>query len=232
MAILPRASASEWNEKTVFTFNSAVEIPGRVLSPGTYVFKLMDSQSNRNIVEVLNKKENHVYGMFLAIPDYRMKPSGKPIVTFEERAAGAPQAVKAWFYPGDNYGHDFVYPKAKAAELAQANKQAVPSVSNETMAATNESASNESQMQNMKQAPMQAQNPSGSESEVAEAFPAPANTQNQSAQNQASNESSANRSENLPKTASNLPLIGVLGLLSLAGAGLLLGAERALKATK
>ena len=72
---------------------------------------------------VYSKNEKHFYGFFLAIPDYRLKPSSKPIITFEERAAGAPEAVKAWFYPGENYGHDFVYPKVKAMELAKANNQ-------------------------------------------------------------------------------------------------------------
>src|SRR5579872_6094684 len=98
-AMLPHAKADEWNQKTVFTFSGPVEIPGRVLQPGTYVFKLADSLSDRNIVEVYNKDENHLYGIFLAIPDYHLKLADKPIITFEERAAGAPQAVKAWFYP-------------------------------------------------------------------------------------------------------------------------------------
>src|SRR5271157_4767708 len=95
-----RANADERNQKTIFTFSGPVEIPGQVLDPGTYVFKLMDSPSDRNIVQVFNKDENHLYGTFLAVPDYRLKPAGKSIITFEERAADAPEAVRAWFYPG------------------------------------------------------------------------------------------------------------------------------------
>src|ERR1700678_1177429 len=91
-AMMPAVRADDWNQRTVMTFSGPVEIPGQVLLPGTYVFKLMDSQSDRNIVEVFNKRENHLYGIFLAIPDYRLKlpGNGKPIITFEERAAGAP----------------------------------------------------------------------------------------------------------------------------------------------
>src|ERR1700691_5846585 len=81
------AMADQWDQKTVFTFNVPVEVPGQVLLPGTYVFKLADSASDRNIVQVYNKNENHLYGTFLAIPDYRAKPSGKPIITFDERPA-------------------------------------------------------------------------------------------------------------------------------------------------
>ena len=96
---LPQARADEWNQKTVFTFSAPVEIPGQVLLPGTYVFKLMDSQSDRHIVQVFNKNENHCYGTFLAIPDYRLKPAGKPIITFEERATGSPEAIPSYFRP-------------------------------------------------------------------------------------------------------------------------------------
>src|SRR5580692_10540597 len=134
--VLPGAKADERNQKTVFTFSGPVEVPGQVLEAGTYVFKLMDSQSDRNIVQVFNKRENHLYGTFLTIPNYRLKPTGKTIITFEERAAGAPEAVKAWFYPGDNYGHEFVYPKAKAVELAKANNAPVPSMPAELAANT------------------------------------------------------------------------------------------------
>src|SRR5215472_6817694 len=116
------AKADQWDQKTTFTFNEPVEIPGQVLSPGTYVFKLADSSSDRDIVEVFDKGEDHLFGIFLAVPDYRLKPAGKPIIMFEERAADAPEAIKAWFYPAENHGHAFVYPKMKAIELAKANR--------------------------------------------------------------------------------------------------------------
>ena len=168
-AMLPQAKADVWNQKTIFTFNAPVEIPGGiVLSPGTYVFKLMDSQSDRNIVEVFNKDENHVYGTFLAISNYRLKPTGKSILSFEERAAGTPEAVRAWFYPGDNYGHQFVYSKAKAVELAKANNQPVASVPMEEAATEPEPAAIA-----LKQAPVKAEMSTGEEVEMTEAFAPP-----------------------------------------------------------
>lgn len=57
--MLPQASASEWDQKTIFTFSGPVEIPGQVLDAGTYVFKLADSASDRNIVQVFSKNEKH-----------------------------------------------------------------------------------------------------------------------------------------------------------------------------
>lgn len=213
----PRARADEWNQKTVMTFSGPVEIPGQVLTAGTYVFKLMDSESDRNIIEVFNKRENHLYGIFLAIPDYRLKlpGNGKPIITFEERAAGAPEAVKAWFYPGDNYGHEFVYPKVKAMELAQASNQAVPAMANELAANTKQPAKSMSapSVTAMKTAPLKAEQPSQQEVEIAEVFtsPPPSATQAAAAPNP--------MPTRLPKTGSSLPLIGLLGLMSLGAAG-------------
>jgi hypothetical protein len=160
-AVSPLAMADEWNQKTVFTFSGPVEIPGQVLNAGTYVFKLADSPADRNIVQVFNKNESHLYGTFLAIPDYRLKPSGKTIITFEERVAGAPEAVKAWFYPGDTYGHQFVYPKQKAIELAKANNAPVPSMPAELAANTTKPATTmqEPQVVEMKTTPLKAQTP-------------------------------------------------------------------------
>jgi len=208
-SMLPQAKADDWNQKTIFTFSGLVEIPGQVLTEGTYVFKLADSQSDRNIVQVFNKDENHLYGMFLTIPDYRLKPAGKPIITFEERSAGSPEAVRAWFYPGENYGHEFVYPKAKAVQLAKANNTPVASMPNELAPNTTKPAATmqEPHVVELKQAPLKAQQPTEEEVEIAEVFIAQA--------------APPSLPQWLPKTASSLPLIGLLGVFLLASGGLL-----------
>src|SRR3982751_3512317 len=81
------ASAQFPNKKTTVTFSGPVEIPGvgaQVLPAGTYVFKLLDSLSDRHIVQVFNKAENHVYATILAIPNYRLKATDKTVMTFAE----------------------------------------------------------------------------------------------------------------------------------------------------
>jgi hypothetical protein len=205
--VIPRARAGGWNQKTVFTFSGPVEVPGQVLEAGTYVFKLMDLQSDRNVVQVFNKRESHLYGTFLTIPDYRLKPRGKTIITFEERAEGSPEAVKAWFYPGQNYGHQFVYPKAKAAQLAKLNSEPVASMPTELGPSTTLPATTmqEPHVIAMKQAPLKAQQPTEEEVEISEAFPA----------------SALELPASLPKTASSLPLVALMGFLALGCARLL-----------
>jgi hypothetical protein len=170
--MIPRAIADESDQKTIFTFSGPVEIPGQVLEAGTYVFKLADSQSDRDIVQVFNKDQTRLYGTFLAIPDERLRPAGKPFITFEEAAGGSPEAVKAWFYPGDNSGHEFVYPKTRAVALAKANNTPVASMPAELAANTTKPTATvkEPHIVAMSQAYLKAQKPTGEEVETAEVF--------------------------------------------------------------
>lgn len=206
--LLPTVNASVWNQKTVFTFSEAVEIPGQTLPAGTYVFKLANSHSSRHIVQVFNKEENHVFGTFLAIPHYQQRPSDKPIIKFDERAVGEPQAIKAWVFPGHNYGHEFVYPKNEALALARANNVAVPAMPTELTPDTTQPVKMDGpEVMALESAPLKAEKPNGDEVELTKLFafayayhpPAP----------------SAELPAKLPSTASSLPLVGTLGLLSL-----------------
>jgi len=98
------ANADQWNKKTYINTTRSIEVPGAILPPGRYVFKLMDSASNRHIVQILNDGENHVYSTNLAIPKQRMEPADKTILTFYEMPGGGPEPVRSWFYPGDTIG--------------------------------------------------------------------------------------------------------------------------------
>jgi hypothetical protein len=127
---VPKAVADTWDKKTVVTFNAPVEVPGKVLPPGTYVFKLLNSASNRNIVQIFDKDEKQLYATILGVPDYRLMPADKPVIQFEERPSNNPEAIKAWFYPDDVYGIQFVYPHDQAVKLAKRTKQNVLSMNN------------------------------------------------------------------------------------------------------
>jgi hypothetical protein len=206
------AKADEWNKKTILTFSAPVELPGVALPAGTYVFKLADSLGDRNIVQVFNKDESHLYATILAIPDYRVEPKDKTVITFEERPSGTPEAIRAWFYPGDNYGQEFVYPKPRAIELAQANRQHVPAMP-ALMAKSVTKPAQSAEVQAIKKAPVTAIQPSGNEVQLAEvhrpqisAQAAPAPTQTAMA-----------KAKRLPKTASSLPWFLVIGIMSLTG---------------
>lgn len=215
---LPALRADEWNKKTIVTFNEPVEIPGQVLPAGTYVFKIADTMADRNVVQIFNKDENHIYATILAVPDYRLEPTGKTVINFEERVSSAPEAVKAWFYPGDNYGYDFVYPNSRATELAKRTNQNVLSMPSEMAANTKKPAKSmqEQSVVAMKQSPVTAVKPSGEQMAMAQAVQTkPKQTPSSTTQ------MAANRQPKMPSTASPLPLFGLIGLtLVSAGAAL------------
>jgi len=117
--LLPKIGAVDWDQKSILTFNQAVEVPGTVLPAGTYVFKVLDA---RNVIRVLNRDENHVYATFTSIPKYTEKPYEKTFIQYAERPMGSPPAIEPWFYPGRIEGHEFIYPMQgiSESELGQA----------------------------------------------------------------------------------------------------------------
>lgn len=118
--LAPAAQADEWTKLTYFTFSAPVEMPGMVLPAGSYKFELADPDSTRRVVRISEKEGGKIHGIFLSIPDQKLEPSDKPIVMFREAPAGAPEAVKAWFYPGETTGYEFVYPHDQALKIAKA----------------------------------------------------------------------------------------------------------------
>src|SRR5579863_1162781 len=126
VALAPSARADEWNKKTVMTVNEPIQVPNKVLPAGTYVIKLLDSPSDRHIVQIFNADETKLQTTILAIPNYRIQPTGKTVFSFWETPPGQPKALRAWFYPGDNFGQEFAYPKSAATQIAAVAKQPVP----------------------------------------------------------------------------------------------------------
>ena len=111
LSAVPQMKASEFDRKTVLTFSGPVEVAGKALPAGSYVFKTVDG--DRNIVMVMNSDENYLYALVSTIPVEAMKTPEKARVEFSERAVDAPPAVRAWFYPGDNIGWEIPGPKVE-----------------------------------------------------------------------------------------------------------------------
>ena len=136
----------------------------------------------------------------LTIPNYRLKATGKTVMTFRERGEGQPEAIHAWFYPGHNWGEEFVYPKTRALELAK--------IANEPVLAT--PIELPAPVEALKVAPIIAVKPTGEEVAVTEVVQAPPTEVAAVEPTPA-----APAAEVLPQTASHLPLVGMVGLLSL-----------------
>ena len=118
--------AQTFNQKTYVTFSHAVEVPGKVLPAGKYGFQLAETSTYRHVVQIFNEDGTELITTVMAVPDYRLTATDKTVVEFAERPAGTPPALRAWFYPANNFGQEFVYPKARAAELAKTSNEVVP----------------------------------------------------------------------------------------------------------
>jgi len=194
IGLAPGARADEWNKRTTLTVKETIQVPGKVLPAGEYVVKLLDSPSDRHIVQIFNADETELQTTILAIPNYRLQPTGKTVFTFWEMPPGQPRALRAWFYPGDNFGQEFAYPKVKATEIASVAHVEVPTTEAQKPA-------------ELAVAPLEKVTPPVAEAAKAEPpvevaqLPPAAKTEPPPAE--------------LPKTASPYPLIGLAGLLSL-----------------
>ncbi len=107
--LVPNGRADASDRKTIVTVNQPIQVPGKVLPAGTYVFKLLNS-NDLTLVAIYNADEMHLITTLRGISDSRMQTPDKTILQFEERPSGQPEALKAWFYPGDDSGVEFVYP--------------------------------------------------------------------------------------------------------------------------
>jgi hypothetical protein len=209
MSFVPKAHADAWDKKTIVTVNEPIIAGNKVLDPGTYVWKLLDSPSDRHIVQIFDKDQRHLEETILAIPNYRLQPAGHTQFSFWETPAGVPKAVRAWFYPGDNYGQEFAYPKKLVAQLASAVPAPVPSNYHEPeppppAPAAEPAPTPEPAPATEPPAPSPEPQVAAPPSEPNTTAPAP-----------------AQQPQSLPHTASFNPLIGLLGLSSLSLAGLL-----------
>jgi hypothetical protein len=167
----PHVRADEWNQATKVTFNDSIEIPGRVLSAGTYWFTLLKDDPDRNIVQIWNGDRTQLLATILTVPDYRLQPKGRTVMKFEERPSSKLDALEAWFYPDDNYGHEFVYPEARAKELAKRVGRPVLSMRDDLASNITKPAKSakEPSVMAMKHARIEAVNPQGQEVDMANA---------------------------------------------------------------
>jgi hypothetical protein len=175
------------------------------------VFKLADSNSDRHIVQIFNADETHIIATILAIPNYRLKPTDKSVFRFWETPAGNAKAMRAWFYPGDNFGQEFAYPKMKSVEFARTANTEVPTILMEKDAVD---------VEGLKTAPIVIVTENGEEKPLVlmARNDAPAQSTSDAAFQSRDASTSA---KTLPHTATSMPLVGLTGMALLAAFGLI-----------
>lgn len=190
-AMSSRVYGNEWNKKTIMKLTEPMQIEGVLLQPGTYVFKLMDSMADRHIVRIMNEDETEVVATVIGTPHYELEPPNKTQLDFWETPAVTPPGVKTWHYPGEMLGLQFTRPPAN--QIAAAPAPVPPAVAEVPPPAPEippAAAPEAPPPPEVAQAP-----PAAPETPPAPETPAPV--------------------QNLPKTASNLPFIAIMGFLLL-----------------
>jgi len=232
-AMLPLTAQAQGpaNQDTYFTFSAPVELPGVTLPAGRYLFKLVDSPSNRHVVRVTSDDRKQLFATLMAIPSYIVgQPSDQPEIRFMEGPENAPHAVKLWIYPGRTVGHEFLYPRAQAQRLAKATGQPVLTV--KTEAPVTEA---------VMDAEMIRVDAAGRDAAMAaEARALEADARAQRGTMMAEPERMAQASPvaanvartELPRTASTLPMIALLGFASLAAGAWMLRSRRTAASTR
>ncbi len=231
-------SAQPLDKRTLFTVSGPITLPGVTLPAGQYLFRLADPNSSAKVVQVLSADGTKPYGLFFTMAAERFEPASKPEIRFMETASGTPAAIKTWWYPGERTGYEFIYPKEQARRLAMGASQPVLTTHGQTTTTeqTNtaelsrvSSGGQETQV-NSSAAPTAA-TPSGTTQEgqiasssLAISTPsipalgsAPA-TQTASAQTTSQSSASSPKRTRLPRTATQLPLVAMVGTLALISA--------------
>jgi hypothetical protein len=112
------AHADEMNESTKITFSAPVQVPGRVLPAGSYLFEQAEPNGNPDVIQISNADRTVLYAIVQTASTGRKEASGDTAITLAEPDSGNPVLVK-WFYPGRAIGHEFLYPKQQEQAIAQ-----------------------------------------------------------------------------------------------------------------
>jgi hypothetical protein len=234
------AQQPDTRDRNIMTFSNAVELPGMRLDAGTYVFRLADT-ALRDVIQVLSGDEKDVLGQWLFVSAERPEVSGDTVVTFRETSAASTPAVQFWYYPGEKIGKEFIYPRDQALRIAQRTGATVLTADGRVTASAIQVETQPSSAQvEVAVAPAQAEvavapapEPVAVEAQagVVTGSGLPPETQVQAvgtagnadqapaATGTGSVRQEATYAQNeLPRTASPLPLTGLIALLSLAGA--------------
>ena len=221
VAILMAADtqAGNFTRKTIFTTRLPIQIPGTTLPAGTYTLILMEHNADRNIVQVMDEDQLHLYATLIAIPKDRLHRTEETIFTYYEMPKGEAPALRDWFYPGEYHGLEFVYTGTVAEQIAEARNR--PPVTQEELgtrvAAAEPAPAMPPPMEPVRApapAPVTTEEPSRTQSPAAvisEDKPTRSDT--------APTPAPVNVPKELPETASPLPLLGLIGLAFL-GVGL------------
>jgi hypothetical protein len=178
-------------ETSFLNVTEPLNVGGTILQPGKYVIRVLPGNQNRNLLQVTNEDYSEIFTTVLSIP--HATPAGEETLTeyvFYPAVAGTPRALRTWYAAdaASQGGHDIVYPEGLAMELAPVVKEPVLAFKGDA------------DVETLPAAPIVVVAPDKTIVVYKEPAPAPKPVM-------------VAELEDLPDTASSLPLIATIGLL-------------------
>lgn len=211
-----------------FHVSQKTEVPGQTLKPGSYTIQVVDHLQDRFILRIASTTGAKT-ALFIGVPSSELRTDSKfgPVVWSQD--ADGKTALRGFTFP-DGKSLEFVYPKAEAVDLAKANNTHVLAVDpkSEGKVEMPKLSADDMQLITLWLLTPTPVGPGESGPGIAAARYQPA-SQEASAQPSASSSPQQVASvrplrplrpaiKSLPHTASSLPLLLLVGLVSLLGA--------------
>lgn len=193
----PSSASAVIPEVSYLPVEEPLDVGGTILEPGVYLIRVLPSISNRNLLQITNEDRTKVYATVLSIPHPlpATEEAKDTKFVFYPASNGAPRALRTWFAPDSTSdgGHDIVYPERRAMQIASVAMTPVVAYKDETP------------VEELKTTELELVTPDQKVAEYVEQVPT---------------EKVASMAEGseMPRTASNGPLLLTLGLLLVVGA--------------
>lgn len=210
--LISMAAFAQSPEVSTLPVTEPLDVGGTILQPGTYMIRVLPSRFDRNKVQITNPDRSTVYATVLTVPHYFAPGEESPNTTFVFFPAeqGLPRALRTWFAANPSAsqgGHDIVYTETRAQQLAKLSNSRVVSYQDATTVA------------DLDTTQLHVVTPEAKvETYTYTAPPAPAVVETPAPMISSNSETTAAETPEMPDTASKLPLLALLGFVSLAGA--------------
>lgn len=189
------SAVAQLPESSFLNVVEPLDVGGTILQPGKYVIRVLPGNQNRNLLQVTNEDYSKIFTTVLSIPHAigaNEEQTNTEYVLYPA-VAGVPRALRTWYAVDSTSkgGHDIVYPERRALELAPLVKEPVYAFKGDANVDT------------LPLAPVVVVTPEREVVVYREPAPRPVMVA---------------ELEDMPDTASSLPLIATIGLLLIAGA--------------
>ena len=116
--LVPAVNADDASWPTLVYFSGPVQIGHEVFPAGTYILRRCQNEVTARIMKIYSVDRDKWEGLIMGVSANRPENQRDPIVTFEDKGSGEPEALRYWFFQSRNIGMEFPYPHSKSTQSA------------------------------------------------------------------------------------------------------------------